>query len=242
MPPKLVIRSNSGDRAAAIIIPAGTSAAVEQGKSADITVVKSPSSQDYRSLVVQSIVENVAQNFTAANIAANVAVTAVQSSGATANPTAVAQQARQQAAQQLSQQPLLGVTTETATQHVNDSSYNQVVPGYALMFAMFAVAGGVGSILEEKEAGVWKRLLISPISRWSLLGGKLLAQFVIARGADQSALHRRQVAVRYHPGFDSWRSADHHHHRAGDHRLQHAAGLGRQDPARSCSRSPPSRC
>ncbi len=172
----------NGDRAAAIIIPDGITAAVEQGKTANITIVKTPSSQDYRALVVESIVRNVAQNFTAANIAAQVAVSAVQSNGGTANPTAIADQARQQAAQQLSQQPLLGVTAETATQHVNDSSYNQVVPGYALMFALFAVAGGVGSILEEKEAGVWKRLLIAPISRWSLLGGKLLAQFVIALG------------------------------------------------------------
>jgi ABC-2 type transport system permease protein len=169
----------NGDRAAAIIIPAGTSAAIEQGKTANITVIKTPSNQDYRALVVDSIVQNVAQNFTAANIAANVAVNAVQSSGATANPTAVAEQARQQATQQLSQQPLLGVETQTATERVHDSSYNQVVPGYALMFAFFAVAGGVGAILEEKEAGVWKRLLISPISRWSLLGGKLMAQFVI---------------------------------------------------------------
>jgi ABC-2 type transport system permease protein len=94
----------------------------------------------------------------------------------------VADQARQQAAQQLARQPLLGVATEKATQKVDDRGYNQVVPGYALMFALFAVTGGVGSILEEKEAGVWKRLLIAPISRWSLLGGKLLAQFIIALG------------------------------------------------------------
>jgi ABC-2 type transport system permease protein len=47
------------------------------------------------------------------------------------------------------------------------------------MFALFAVGGGIESILAEKEAGVWKRLLIAPISRWALLGGKLLAHFII---------------------------------------------------------------
>lgn len=170
----------NGDRSAAIIIPGGTTAAIQQGKPASITVVKTPSSQDYRALVVESIVQNVVQNFTAANVAAQVAVDAVQTSGGTVSAIAVADQARQQAVQQLSQPPLLSVSTETANQHINESSYNQVVPGYALMFALFAVAGGVGSILEEKEAGVWKRLLISPVSRWSLLGGKLLAQFIIA--------------------------------------------------------------
>ncbi len=172
----------NGDRAAAIIIPDGLSASVEQGNPASITIVTTPSSQDYRALVVESIVRNVLQNYTAANIAAQVAVNAVQSTGASANPTAVAEQARQQASQQLAQPPVIGISTETATQTVDTSGYNQVVPGYALMFALFAVTGGVGSILEEKEAGVWKRLLIAPMSRWSLLGGKLLAQFLIALG------------------------------------------------------------
>lgn len=168
-----------GDRSAAIIIPAGLSAAAEQGKAATVTVVTSPSSQDYRAIVVQSMMDNVLQNYTAAHIAGQVAASAVQANGGTADPATVASQASQQAADQLSQQPLLSIETQKATQTTHDSSYNQVVPGYAIMFALFAVGGGIESILAEKEAGVWKRLLIAPISRWALLGGKLLAHFII---------------------------------------------------------------
>ena len=168
-----------GDRSAAIIIPAGLSAAVEQGKAATVTVVTSPSSQDYRALVIQSVMDNVLQNYTAAHIAGQVAASAVQANGGTTDPATVASQASQQAADQLSQQPLLSIETQKATQTTHDSSYNQVVPGYAIMFALFAVGGGIESILAEKEAGVWKRLLIAPISRWALLGGKLLAHFII---------------------------------------------------------------
>ena len=168
-----------GDRSAAIIIPAGVSTAVEQGKAAKVTVYTSPSSQDYRAIVVQSAMDNVIQNYTAAHIAGQVAANAVQANGGTADSATVAAQASQQAAQQLSQQPLLSIETQKATQTTHDSSYNQVVPGYAIMFALFAVGGGIESILAEKEAGVWKRLLIAPISRWALLGGKLLAHFII---------------------------------------------------------------
>ncbi|HVX29671.1 MAG TPA: ABC transporter permease [Nitrolancea sp.] len=168
-----------GDRSAAIIIPAGVSAAIEQGNAAKITVITSPSSQDFRAVVVQSVVDNVIQNFTAARIAGTVAADAVQANGGTADPATVASQASQQAAQQLSQRPLLTIETQKATQTTHDSSYNQVVPGYAIMFALFAVGGGIESILAEKEAGVWKRLLIAPVSRWALLGGKLLANFLI---------------------------------------------------------------
>ena len=172
----------NGDRPAAIIIPAGVSDAIQQGKAASIVVVTSPSSQDYRAVVVESTVQNIVQNFTAARIAGQVAADAVQSNGGTADAATVASQASQQAAAQLAKQPLLSVQPEKATSSTHDSSYNQVVPGYAIMFALFAVGGGIESILQEKEAGVWKRLLIAPISRWSLLGGKLLARFIIAVG------------------------------------------------------------
>jgi ABC-2 type transport system permease protein len=59
---------------------------------------------------------------------------------------------------------------------------NQIVPGYAVMFAMFSVLSAAGGILEEKERGTFKRLLIAPIPEWSLLGGKLVAQFLIGVG------------------------------------------------------------
>jgi ABC-2 type transport system permease protein len=59
---------------------------------------------------------------------------------------------------------------------------NQLVPGYAVMFAMFTVLSAAGGILEEKERGTFKRLLISPVPRWSLLSGKLVAQLLLGVG------------------------------------------------------------
>jgi len=166
-----------GDRSAAVIIPAGVSDAVAQGKQADITVLTTPSNRDYRALAVRGIMGNIIQNLATGQIAGQVAVDAVRSSGANADPNAVARQASQQAIQ-LSQKPPLTLQTQVAKQSQSDNNYDQVVPGYALMFALFAVAAGAGTILDEKEAGTWKRLLVAPVSRWSLLGGKLGAQFV----------------------------------------------------------------
>jgi ABC-2 type transport system permease protein len=169
----------NGDRLAAVIIPAGVSDAVAQGKQADITVLTTPSNRDFRALAVTGIMGDIIQNFATSQIAGQVAVDAVKNSGATADPNAVARQASQQAAQ-LSQKPPLSLQTQTAKQNQSDNNYDQVVPGYALMFALFAVGAGAGTILDEKEAGTWKRLLVAPISRWALLGGKLGAQFVRA--------------------------------------------------------------
>lgn len=166
-----------GDRSAAVIIPAGVSDAVTQGKQAAITVLTTPSNRDYRALAVRGIMGTIIQNLATGQIAGQVAADAVKNSGANADPGVVARQASEQAAQ-LSRTPPLNLQTQVAKQNQSDNNYDQVVPGYALMFALFAVAAGAGTILDEKEAGTWKRLLVAPISRWALLGGKLGAQFV----------------------------------------------------------------
>ena len=167
----------NGDRSAAVVIPAGMSDAVAQGKQAQITILTTPSNRDYRALAVRGIMGNIVQTLATGQIAGQVAVDAVRTSGGNADPNAISQQASQRAIQ-LSQQPPVTLQTQVAKQNQSDNNYDQVVPGYALMFALFAVAAGAGTILDEKEAGTWKRLLVSPISRWALLGGKLGAQFV----------------------------------------------------------------
>jgi ABC-2 type transport system permease protein len=59
-----------------------------------------------------------------------------------------------------------------------DRGIDNTVPGYALMFALFALTAGAGTIIEEKQSGTFKRLLIAPLPPYVLLGGKLLAQFL----------------------------------------------------------------
>jgi ABC-2 type transport system permease protein len=138
-----------GDRSAAVIIPAGVSDAVAQGKQADITILTTPSNRDYRALAVRGVMGNIIQTLATGQIAGQVAADAVKNSGAAADPNTVARQASQQAVQ-LSQKPPLALQTQIAKQNQSDNNYDQVVPGYALMFALFAVGAGAGTILDEK--------------------------------------------------------------------------------------------
>jgi ABC-2 type transport system permease protein len=56
----------------------------------------------------------------------------------------------------------------------------QNVPGFSVMFVMMGVLFGVAfGLHDEREWGVITRLLIAPVSRMSILGGKLLARFVV---------------------------------------------------------------
>src|SRR5437660_22090 len=49
----------------------------------------------------------------------------------------------------------------------------------AVFFALFGINAAAATILEEKEEGTFRRLLIAPIHKYALLGGKLLAQFIL---------------------------------------------------------------
>ena len=56
----------------------------------------------------------------------------------------------------------------------------QNVPGFSIMFVMMGVLFGVAfGLHDERDWGSITRLLIAPIPRASLLGGKLLARFVV---------------------------------------------------------------
>lgn len=58
--------------------------------------------------------------------------------------------------------------------------FQQTSPGIAVMFAMFFVVSGAGTILLEREQGTLRRLLTAPTSKAAILGGKLLGVFVSA--------------------------------------------------------------
>lgn len=67
----------------------------------------------------------------------------------------------------------------TAGKAISINSFDQIVPGYSVFFALFSINAVAGTILQEKEDGTFRRLLIAPVSRFSLLGGKMLAQFLL---------------------------------------------------------------
>ena len=58
--------------------------------------------------------------------------------------------------------------------------FQQSSPGIGVMFALFFVVGGAGAILQEREDGTLRRLIVTPIPRGAILGGKLLGIYIAA--------------------------------------------------------------
>lgn len=57
---------------------------------------------------------------------------------------------------------------------------DSLVPGYSLMFMFFLIPVLAVTVIEERQSGTLRRLLVSPISRSQILLGKMLPYFLIA--------------------------------------------------------------
>ena len=55
----------------------------------------------------------------------------------------------------------------------------QSIPGMGSMFVMFTVFGGMVTLMREREDGTLQRLIMMPIGRGQLLGGKITGRFTL---------------------------------------------------------------
>jgi ABC-2 type transport system permease protein len=167
----------NGDQVAVVIIPAGFTAQMQSAHpAAHVTFYTVSNNASVSAQVAQQVVANRVQRFAFAGIVARAVTSAQTANGGHVNPSA-AQRLAASAVRQLDSAPPVAMKTINATGRTLNEQDN-TVPGYALMFALFALAGGAGSILQEKEDGTFKRLLVAPLPPNALLGGKLLAQFI----------------------------------------------------------------
>ncbi len=72
---------------------------------------------------------------------------------------------------------------QLAGAQVRNAGATRVVGGWAMMFLLFSVSGMATSLFEEKKAGLFLRLLSTPVRRAHLLGSKYL--FAILTGLVQ---------------------------------------------------------
>ena len=172
-----------GKRAGAVIIPSGFSTAMTSGQPATLELVVAPGGQT--APLLEGMVRGVASAFSNVQTTVEVAISEVQRAAGShdLDYEGIAERAVTTSLERLHDPPVRAhVTTVGSTEEEEFGIFDQVVPGYAVMFAMFTVLSAAGGILEEKERGTFKRLLIAPIPQWSLLGGKLLAQFLMGVG------------------------------------------------------------
>ena len=169
-----------GKRPGALIIPSGFSAAILSGQPTALELIVVPGGGT--TPLLEGMVRGVTGGFSNVQTTLEVAISEVQRAAGSQAPDyeGIANRVVSTTLQRLENPSVRArVTTVGGTEEEDFDIFDQVVPGYAVMFAMFSVLGGAGAILEEKERGTFKRLLIVPLPKVALLGGKLVAQFLV---------------------------------------------------------------
>ncbi|WP_203363926.1 ABC transporter permease [Bacillus sp. REN10] len=71
------------------------------------------------------------------------------------------------------------VNVSGGNKNKNPDSFQQSVPGYTVMFAFFIVLFASRSFVTERNEGTFNRILAAPISKMSLLVGKMIPNLII---------------------------------------------------------------
>jgi len=192
---------SDGKRAGVVIIPQGFSDAITSGRPTALELIVAPGGQT--APLLEGMVRGVASAFSNVQTTVEVAISEVQRATGSydLDYEGIAKRVVAIALERLEDPPVRARITTVGSAEEEFNIFDQMVPGYAVMFAMFTVLSAAGGILEEKERGTFKRLLIAPIPQWSLLGGKLMAQFLT--GVGQIALMFLFGALVFHVNLGS---------------------------------------
>jgi ABC-2 type transport system permease protein len=176
-----------GEVAAAIVIPADFSSKIDANQPVRMQLIKDPTQQVEAQTVAQILNAALAELSTRAEIEYGIrAVYAKTGALEGVDPeTARAVQAQMMGTiwtgvQEIRQNPAIAVHREDLAGEKTVLSLSALasalyMPLFATMFAFFLVGFMAESILGEKEAGSFRRLLAAPIHRGTVVAGKMLA-------------------------------------------------------------------
>lgn len=185
-----VVADTKSNVDAGVVIPAGTSDALvndvaNHQSTENLVKFYALPGNNQPTLIAQQVLNSIVSSLVTSQYASGAAVGQVNQvcnvPGNRCAPTSINAQAISQAVSQAvaNAGQTSPVQSLTAGQVVKISSFDLYVPGYAIFFAMFSINAVAGTILQEKEDGTFRRLLIAPIQKYALLGGKVLAQFIL---------------------------------------------------------------
>lgn len=170
------------DRTALLVIPEGFSDAVAAGDPVKVALLYDPAGDATRLQQIQGILQGAATRLSLQNQVSGgverltnlVALAPEEIRGAIQNQLLTPQPRTQKPAINM-----IKTFPEEYALATTPDTYQQTIPGYAVMFVFFIITSLTGAIHQERLLGTFRRLLSAPISRTELLGGKLLATMLV---------------------------------------------------------------
>ncbi|MEO0596143.1 MAG: ABC transporter permease, partial [Chloroflexota bacterium] len=163
----------NGQYDALVVIPAGFSEAVENFQPIALDFY---SNEDVTTpSAVQPAIEAVVSRLDGSLVVARVGESVTTAIGAE-----VDQQALYERAQAIfSQDPVQINFSYSNVDEQTVNGFSQSVPGMGSMFVMFTILGGMAVLVREREQWTLQRLVVMPVSRAQIIGGKILMYFTL---------------------------------------------------------------
>ena len=173
------------NRAAAAVIPAGFSAAIDAGQPVSVTLLYNPSRTPVDRQLVEGVLTGSTMRLSIENQLLNglgqfgdlldLAPEEIRTNIRTSNT----EEGAQAAAELAPAVAVVSVQPSTARITTQPNTLQQTIPGYTVMFVYFLIGTVVASVQLERNTGVLRRLLVTPMHKSALLAGKILSALVI---------------------------------------------------------------
>lgn len=186
-----------GQRMAAVIIPEGFADALTTLPGATLEVIIDPARADQASIVVGLLNSAIAPLIVDAEV--NRGIERGLGQVMMSFQPAQGQNVNREALQKFLTAALKGVVSSQVQEAINNpqvtisvqpiqgqenarrpSLLDYLVPGYSLMFVFFLISNLAVTVIEERESGTLRRLIVTPVPRSRILLGKMLPYYLIA--------------------------------------------------------------
>lgn len=163
-----------GNYDALIVIPQGFGAASENFESVTLGFYSNEALTE--AAAIQPVIEAVLGRMNGSIVAARVGNSVADALGVDVDTQDIYDTANAI----LGQNPvLIDYSVSAVDDDGGQSGFMQSVPGMGAMFVMFTILGGMAALIRERQQWTLQRLVVMPVSRAEILGGKILAYFTI---------------------------------------------------------------
>jgi ABC-2 type transport system permease protein len=182
-------RVADGDAAAAILIPADLSAKIDAGQPVELLMIQDPTQPEAADIAAGITNRAMAEIGLLGELRYGIHSVLAQAPDYDQAPPELVEAIEAQTLgvlwtqiQQMRQDPVIAVTEEPVAGADEAQPWDPItyyIPSFTVAFAFFLVGQMAMTLLQEKEEGTLRRILSSPMSRGSIIAGKMLAFGVV---------------------------------------------------------------
>jgi ABC-2 type transport system permease protein len=169
-------RVKNGEAHGLLVIPAGYGESVLTGESVDLSYRSNVDSlePDYLVTVIQSVIGQIS----GASVAGQVSMLVYPEGGEAFRQAVYDRASETWRAQGDVVQYHQTLQTDDSAQNMG-MGFRQSVPGIGSMYVMFTVLTGAVMLIQNRKYGILQRLAVQPVSKAQIIGGKMLAKFMM---------------------------------------------------------------